>query len=132
MVAYSFQPQFVDPIRSGRKRHTVRAIGKRRHARPGEALQLYTGMRTRSCRLQARAVCEKVAPIDIYFCDDAELDYLVIDDVQFRTPLHRNTFARDDGFKDWTELRAFWRKHHPKIDAFDGVIIFWKDMEIVT
>jgi hypothetical protein len=46
MVAYSFAPQFIDTIRSGTKCQTIRPIGKRRHARTGEPVQLYTGMRT--------------------------------------------------------------------------------------
>jgi hypothetical protein len=43
MVAYSFNPIFVGPILAGTKRQTIRAERKR-HARPGEAMQLYTGM----------------------------------------------------------------------------------------
>lgn len=42
MVAYSFQPRFAAPIEQGLKTHTLRAAGKRRHARVGEALQLYS------------------------------------------------------------------------------------------
>lgn len=58
MVAYSFQKRFVEPIRSGRKRQTIRA-DRKRHARPGEVLQLYSGMRTNAiatCRISAASV----------------------------------------------------------------------------
>jgi hypothetical protein len=57
MVAYSFKDRFIVPISlglnipydvdhvvdvdAGPKRQTIRAIGLRRHARPGETLQLY-------------------------------------------------------------------------------------------
>ena len=51
MVAYSLKPRFIPPILSGAKRQTIRAISRRRHAIPGETLQLYTGMRTKQCRL---------------------------------------------------------------------------------
>ena len=50
MPAYNFQKQFAPLVESGQKRQTIRAIGKRRHARPGESLQLYTGQRTKACR----------------------------------------------------------------------------------
>ncbi|MEJ0016825.1 MAG: ASCH domain-containing protein [Acetobacteraceae bacterium] len=46
MVAYSFKRDFAAPILAGIKRQTIRA-DRRRHARPGEVLQLYTGMRTK-------------------------------------------------------------------------------------
>jgi hypothetical protein len=46
VVAYSFRQQFRPPILAGTKRQTIRA-DRKRHARPGEQLQLYTGMRTR-------------------------------------------------------------------------------------
>jgi hypothetical protein len=48
MVAYSFKSFFAPQIIAGLKCQTVRA-DRRRHARPGEAVQLYTGMRTRAC-----------------------------------------------------------------------------------
>lgn len=49
MVAYGFQPMFVDGIVARTKRQTIRGHRKR-HARPGERVQLYQGLRTRSCR----------------------------------------------------------------------------------
>lgn len=84
MVAYSFRPQFVGPITVGLglsfvnsfgvtpptirpKQQTIRAHGKRRHARPGDELQLYTGMRTKACRLIGRARCSEVQRIILWF-----------------------------------------------------------------
>ena len=49
MVAYSFQPGFAAEIIAGRKTQTIRNPRKR-HAMPGEHLQLFTGMRTRYCK----------------------------------------------------------------------------------
>jgi hypothetical protein len=65
MVAYSFKRQFVDPIRSGTKAQTIRGRRIRPHAVPGDALQLYCGMRTKGCFLIARATCREVSPIRI-------------------------------------------------------------------
>ncbi len=61
MVAYSFDRRFVPAIVSGAKRQTIRAH-RARHARPGETLQLYTGMRTRQCRkiVERDPVCTRI------------------------------------------------------------------------
>jgi len=66
MVAYSFRPQFEEPIITLIKLQTVRA-NRKRHARPGEPVQLYTGMRTRSCRklLTPDPICRDVRHIEI-------------------------------------------------------------------
>jgi hypothetical protein len=50
MPAYNFQKQFAPLVQSGEKRQTIRTLGKRSHAQPGNKLQLYTGMRTKQCR----------------------------------------------------------------------------------
>jgi hypothetical protein len=127
MVAYSFQPQFIDPIKSGRKTQTVRAIGKRRHAQKDNKLQLYTGMRTKSCRKIGDAVCQRTAPIIIRF--DARLDRSTFDEVEIDRVKMRaedlELFAQADGFKSWADLRAFWAKHHPGVQRFEGLVIYW-------
>ncbi len=117
MVAYSFQRRFVVPIRSGIKRQTIRA-DRKRHARAGEDLQLYTGMRTKKCELIAYAVCRDVLPVTLVLDRDAVL----VPDVAFANLDH---FAMLDGFADWADLKAFWREHHPGVDEFTGVLIRW-------
>jgi hypothetical protein len=125
MVAYSFQPRFVYPILAGHKRQTIRA-DRKRHARDGEALQLYTGQRTRECRLLGRAVCESTWPIVLDF------EKAVVRGVNFnltqKTSLDR--FARDDGFTDWAAMVAFWQENHDLSEpVFTGVIIRWRDFK---
>lgn len=124
MVAYSFQPQFVAPILSGRKCQTVRAHGKRRHARVGERLQIYTGMRTRSCRLQGVAECNAVEGIEMRL---TEAPVVIVGAISHRDRVALDVFAQLDGFEHWNALVAFWRKHHPGVDVFDGVLIGWRD-----
>jgi hypothetical protein len=131
MVAYSFQPQFVEPIWSGRKTQTIRSNGKRRHAMLGDKLQLYTGMRTKSCRLFARAVCDGSAPIRIDFSVLYPGDVVRIGDGARILQGDLDPFAQSDGFDDWQAMRAFWSKHHPNVLQFHGVIIYWRDMEPV-
>jgi uncharacterized protein YqfB (UPF0267 family) len=122
MVAYSFQPRFVPLIESGTKTQTIRA-DRKRHARPGETLQLYTGMRTRSCRLIREAECVSVTPIRLDF--ERTQSIVIGEEDALMTPCARDLFARRDGFTDWLDLVAFWRRHHPDIDVFSGVLIRW-------
>lgn len=98
MVAYSFRPQFEDSILSGRKRQTIRAIGRRRHAQAGDALQLYTGMRTSACRLLARSVCKSTHEVSIVFSGDGIDDNVWLHGIRFGD---LTGFAQADGFKAW-------------------------------
>lgn len=130
MVAYSYQPQFIEPTWSGRKVHTIRATGLRRHARPGEALQHYTGMRTKACKLFARSTCLKTLPIDIFFGRRPSADWVMIDrSTVIDRPAQRDDFAQHDGFECWAAMRVFWSRHHGELRTFAGVIVYWKDME---
>lgn len=67
MVAYNFMAKFAGDVAAGRKNFTIRA-DRERHAKPGEKVQLYTGMRTTNCRklIDPDPICEKVEPIRIY------------------------------------------------------------------
>lgn len=65
MPAYNFQKQFVPMIVDGQKPHTIRK--RRKHpTKVGDVLMLFTGMRTKSCRQFAEAVCVKVEPVVIW------------------------------------------------------------------
>jgi hypothetical protein len=127
MVAYSFKPRFAAPILAGTKIGTIRP-DRRRHARPGETLQLYTGMRTRQCRLIKTARCVAVDRIRLYFRPDftavviGEPGNTAGDRTQVIEDL--DGFARGDGFADWSDLTAFWRETHGQ-NQFDGIWIRW-------
>jgi hypothetical protein len=121
MVAYSFQTQFAAPIAAGSKRQTIRA-DRKRHARLGETLQLYTGMRSRKCRLVGRAICIGVGPVRLDF--RAEVVSLWTG-VTLAQPDELSAYAVRDGFGDWREMVSFWRTAHPDAPAFCGVAIEW-------
>lgn len=125
MVAYSFKRQFCEPIVAGTKRHTIRN-DRKRHARPGEQLQLYYGMRTTSCKLLGRATCNFVAPIRLLFWGREGVIIVGMPDIVGAGPL--DTFARTDGFADWDELKGFWLDVHQVVDEYEGVIIKWGDL----
>lgn len=123
MVAYSFRPMFIPLILSGAKRQTIRAIGRRRHAIPGETLQLYTGMRTKHCLLIGTAICTAAEPITMWFAGEQSVE---IGSRRYIAGAGLRKFAIADGFADWPAMLAFWRETHPECaDSFSGVIIEW-------
>jgi hypothetical protein len=122
MVAYSFKARFAGPIVAGAKRQTIRAERKR-HARPGEELQLYVGMRTRHCRLLGRAICYAAVNIRL------DLDCGRIESLDtgkaWTTPEEIDAFAQLDGFESWRDMHRFWAAEHPDVKLFSGVMIRW-------
>lgn len=91
------------------------AIGKRRHARPGDALQLYTGMRTKACRKLRDAKCTLAIAITIS-SDGVKIG-------SRNSPLLSKSIAKKDGFKDFAEMAAWFDKTHGL--PFSGVLISW-------
>ena len=127
MVAYSFQQQFRAPILARAKRQTIRA-DRKRHAWPGEQIQLYTAMRTRHCALIARAACEAVEPVRLHLGENR----VEVPSASITAADDLDRFARADGFADWPGLVAFWREHHPEVSAFSGVLIRWELLPVAT
>jgi hypothetical protein len=141
MVAYSFKRRFVNPIRVGLskislsfdcppKRQTIRAIGKRRHARPGETVQLYTGMRTRQCEKIGDGRCTDALEIRIQV-SAGRIDIApgTREAITHQKPQHLDAFAVSDGFADWADMREFWREEHgdlARLGPFVGRLILWE------
>lgn len=126
MVAYSFAPRFEDAIKAGLKCQTIRA-DRKRHARPGEALQLFTGMRTRHCRrILPDQTCTAVMKVEIAFRFDGRIIGITTDGVPVR---NLNHFALRDGFNGIEDMSAFWTAKHPQAieTGFSGVLIEWSD-----
>jgi hypothetical protein len=108
------------------KRQTIRAVGLRRHARPGETLQLYHGMRTRQCFKIGEARCVEVAPILIHV--DAEDPWLGVQVGDNAGTLADDEFARADGFGSVEDMWLFWRQEHPGVRDFKGMLIRWEPL----
>lgn len=118
MVAYSFKARFAAPILAGTKRRTIRA-DRKRHARVGEQVQLYRGMRTRQCIRLGTGQCVYVGPVLLDFTAGIiEAHGGMVD---------RNDFAINDGFASWEDMRLFWSIEHPGVDRFAGVMIRWNE-----
>lgn len=124
MVAYSFKKQFAPRILDGSKRQTIRGHRKR-HAWPGERLQLFTGMRTKYCKkiLEPDPLCLAVLPvwIDVPRCIEPCRLQLADGPAQWLD----DGFAIADGFDNALAMIGFWLKSHGP-GRFDGVLIRWE------
>lgn len=122
MVAYNFKKQFVPLIEAGLKRQTIRAPRKR-HTRPGEAIQLYSGMRTRSCRklVNPDPICISVEPL--LMNDELGINL----DNRWLSRNDLETLAVADGFSDWEACLGFFEAVHGF--PFQGVLIKWEPQE---
>lgn len=66
MPAYNFQTQFAPAVEAGIKRSTIRPRRKDgRQPKVGDTLYLYTGMRTKACRLLRKETCTAALPVEI-------------------------------------------------------------------
>lgn len=140
MVAYSFKRRFVTPIRLGLglptpmdesrsprityrpKQQTIRANGKRRHARPSEELQLYCAMRTKQCFLIGRSRCTDVVPV--YLRIGKDIIWINVNGKLLKG-VDVDRFARTDGFEDAADMLAFWQEEHG-LGNWTGSLIVWE------
>lgn len=120
MVAYSFKKRFAPAIERGIKTGTIRA-DRKRHAAPGETMQLYVAMRTATCRLLGAPRCTAVNPITLDFPNDR----VSIGGVILTGWSQLNAFSQGDGFEDWADMRAFWAENHPGAPVFSGIQLLW-------
>ena len=155
MVMLNFQPRFVDPIRQGSKRQSIR---RERHRDPriGESLQLYVGLRTKRAKkiLDADPVCNGVHPIEMLVSGFPKPESVQPSMVRFRETLpswltETTTFVLGDGVGEWIEIdeafavrdgfrsvedfETFWQEQHgPSSEIepfgrirFSGNLIEW-------
>ena len=122
MAAYNFQKQFAPLVESGKKRQTIRAVGKRRHAKPGEPIQLYTGMRTKVCRklITPDPVCVEVSPLCIHLGHPRATVY-----GQIIEGKALDNLAKADGFNTAEEMREWFSTVHGL--PFNGLLIKWEE-----
>jgi hypothetical protein len=135
MVAYSFNTAFIADIEAGTKRQTIR-LPRKRHARPGEMVQLFTAMRTKHCRkIIPDQICVGVDEVifDLRGLPTLQVNGIpVIDD-------EADAYARGDGFhgfarralgevKPFDHMSYWWQRVHGRI-LFSGVAIRWQPPE---
>jgi hypothetical protein len=115
MVAYNFKAEFADSVATGDKCQTIRPDGKRRHARKGDAVQLYTGQRTADCRKLGDGVCTMST-----YCAIRE-DTVTLGN---HPSIPVDEFARADGFKDYEDMKAWFREMYGL--PFIGRLVKWQ------
>lgn len=126
MAAYNFQKQFVPLIESGDKCSTIRQRRKNGYLpREGDVLRLYTGMRTKACRLIREAAVTGVTPIVVYSrhgCADVILNGTQLSDSAVALMAQADGFKSIQAFADFFEgkygheLRAYlitWARDTP-------------------
>lgn len=117
MPALNFKKQFAAAVEAGKKRQTIRAERKQ----PiwlGDTIYLYTGMRTKQCRLLSVAICSHKASITISKRRKVKINGREISLEQM------NLLAMDDGFTHFKPLGDFFEEVHGL--PFHGQIIRWK------
>lgn len=131
MVAYNFQKQFAGDVESGKKRCTIRRAGKRLPPKDGDILRLYTGMRTKNCRLLREGYCTDVNPVLFtrkngkpVFCigvivgEEKSWIQVVASEVK--------RLASEDGFKSTADFFAFFLGDSN--EDFLGFLIEWEPL----
>lgn len=143
MVAYNFHRTFANQVEELIKRHTIRAHRKR-HARPDEPVQLYTGMRHRNCRklVDPDPICSQVQLIEIRFekqisglpwITSIELDGRSLTDSEIELLARRDGFdparisyqpprAKEPICLSGRGLMSCWWRD---VTYFEGVVIHW-------
>ena len=121
MGLYNFQKRFAPFVLDGSKRHTIRA--KRKHpTKVGDAVHLYTGLRTKQAKLLLRSICIRVEEIRI------SEDRHVFVDFEMLSADEKNALAYCDGFRShginraFEQMMKFWEGRLP----FVGDIIHWQ------
>lgn len=125
MPAYNFQQQFVQPILAGTKTKTIRPRRKN-PTREGQQLYLYTGMRTKQCKLIAEKVC--IAVVTIFINTEYKSIHIGADPNRYAlTSNEVNEFAVSDGFEDSHEFFQFFAKRYTQEQMdFDLEIVVWR------
>jgi hypothetical protein len=115
MVAFNFKTSHTARILSGEKFATIRPS---KRCKPGDKLQLYTGMRTRKVKLLKWAECVSVEAIEVHHdrIDGIEME---IDE-----------FLSMEGFegKTFEEFIEFFDKQYGL--PFRGYLIIWRDINL--
>lgn len=117
MPALNFQKRFAPKVESGEKRHSIRAKRKDgRDPKKGQSLYLYTGMRTKSCRMLRVEICLDSLPITINRSD-------VVVGGRLLNRVEEYDLAVADGFDSVADFREFFLPSYR--EEFEGYLIEW-------
>ena len=120
MPALSFQKQFVSMIEDGTKHHTIRRKRKS-PIKVGDALYLYTGMRTKQCRKIKDVHCSAISPVVIY----PKLGRVVLDGKMLSLD-DTLRFAVRDGFANQMDFFKFFERYPAEVLEREMEVIYWR------
>lgn len=124
MPALSFVKELVQKVESGQKVSTIRAERKdgRAPCKLGDELSLYTGMRTKSCRLLKKVIVNSMARVRIH-----EEGVTVLLPAGWRNEVYSEagleTLAYEEGFDSWANMRDWFDVTHGL--PFEGTYVYW-------
>ena len=114
MPAFNFKSQFAAPIAFGDKIQTIRSTQR---CQRGDAMHLFTGLRTKRCIKLAVRPCILVEPV-----------YLTEDGITFQHPANHpaddDEFARLDGFPDYAAMWTWFCEVY-SWSHFSGFVHRW-------
>lgn len=119
--AINFKAQFADKILSGEKKQTIR-LPRKREIKVGDELHLYTGLRTKKCKLLKKVVCKKIINIEI---QKTGIGYKTsdMDNAELSVLDFLNAFAIADGFKNTKDFFKFFADNYSLPQDF--ILIKW-------
>lgn len=116
MTAINFT-MFPDKVANGEKTQTIRDDTK---IRPGDALQLYKGMRKKGCILLREAVCKAVVLVSLK--EHAAFDH---HRGLWLTGIGLEEFAQADGFPCYADMWVFFKGRANALGEYRGKLIKW-------
>ncbi len=129
MPALNFKKEFAEKVADGSKTQTIRKPRKdgRPHAKAGDKIRLYTGLRTKQRRLLCEARVTSVRPVML---DRTSMTLGGHEMRQgngnqyFDPETFDGDFAIADGFGEYMEMAAWFDDTHGL--PFEGVVIQWE------
>jgi hypothetical protein len=127
----SFKDRFVDKIKNGTKKHTIRG-DKHDRWKGGTRMDMATGVRTTAYRKFAEKTCTGTQKISIKYFDEINSCMIWIDGIYFGSAFFDQEkllftpeikqLAENDGFDDIRKFLNWFGKD------FEGKIIHWTDL----
>jgi hypothetical protein len=124
MPALNFIKAFAHKVEHGEKHCTIRKRGKKSPPKVGSQLKLYTGMRSKSCRLLCVVTVNSVLQIKII---PASFEVFIKDKEEFKLGADLIwAMATDDGFKSISDFFKFFAAQSDEHGVFEGYLISWE------
>lgn len=125
-MVIGFNPQFVLPILTRTKTHTVREDIHNRW-KPGMKMHMATGVRTKQYSQFFESYCQCVQSVEIHFHNILLYNKVIVDNREL-TFEEMKLFAKNDGFDDVCDF-LFWFEDKAKNNVYKGKVIHWTDFK---